>query len=384
MALLGATIGAAMAKASVQAKKTNGVSSSKSSSSGGSSSGGSSSATKPGWGIGYGSSNGGPVKTFTDKDTEIERTKTVIANRQAQGMDTSAQTKYYQQLTGQAYGSPEKPKAPVYNPEKNLQQNQKYVNQLYDQQTQSEIARLQASRDSALGVINQQKANVAPQYQSMRNQTDAVNMQNVQRLREVMASNGLTTSGENVTAQVAQNNTRQNSINSLNLQEQQTVDDLNRRIVDLQNPANEQALTSALEAERTKALLNSYNQSNETTYNRYRDSVGDYYSDQGIYYQQQRDKVGDNQWQQSFDYNKSIDQRNFDYTKQTAETERAWREYTYNNMRDDEKRQFDLGVAQFGEEMMWRKYELDTSLASQEGMAQAELDAAYSALDFLP
>lgn len=233
-----------------------------------------------------------------------------------------------------------------------MKQMQDQVNAIYDQQKQAQLGQLNASRDKAVGRINQQKAEVAPQYQSARNQSDVVNAQNVQRLREMMASSGLQSSGENVTASTGLQNARQNSLNGLNLQEQQTINDFNRQIADLNDPASEQALIASLEAQRAQALFDSSMRADEIGYSRGRDAIGDSryntewqyntgrdaindgrYQEETTYnrgqdtkqwdYQTGRDKVGDSQWQSTFDYGKTRDQvgdsqwqQTFNYNKQ--------------------------------------------------------------------
>lgn len=387
-----------------------------------------------GWGIGYGAGSGATQEL--KKSDEIERTRTVIANRTKQGLDITAQLAHYKNLTGQDYSTPiEKPQeavAPVANEfdqQAYLEKNQGYVNDIYEQQKQAKIAELKAQQEKAVGQINQQKAEVAPQYQSARNQADVVNMQNVQRLREAIASAGLTASGENVTAQVSQNNQRQESINNLNLQEQQTVDDFNRRIADINNPETERAILAALDVERNKALYDAYvradevgysrNRDNitdqryydETNYNRNRDYIGDTrYQEEQMYnrgrdtvedqryndqfnYQKQRDNVGDSQWEKQFEYGKQRDQvgdnqwqQTFDQQKAQFESEKAWREYTYNNMSASEKAQLEWNKEQFGEEAAWRMYELEYSGELNKSLAQGQLDAygGGTGLDFLP
>lgn len=203
-----------------------------------------------------------------------------------------------------------------------IEQGKSQVNQLYDQQKISQLDQLKAQRDKAIGGINQQKSQVAPQYQQARNQADVVSQQNVQRLRELMAANGLTASGENVSAQVAQNNTRQSSLNQLRLQEQQVMNQYDQQITDLNNPAEEQAIISAIEAERTKALIDAQNRAEEMAY------------------QQSRDTIADDRYSQ---------ERN---------AEIAWRQYTFNNMSATEKAQLEWTKQQYGEDAAWRMYQL--------------------------
>lgn len=344
------------------------------------------SVVQDGWGVGYG--NTGTQKGYSDKNQEIERTKQVIANRSAQGMDLSAQLSHYKNLTGQDFNAPKVAAAPTSGFDANAyaQQYQQKINDMYNNQRAAELARLHASRDKAVGEVNQKKAETAPMYQGMRNQADVVNSQNVKRLRELMAANGLQASGENVSANAAMNNERANSINSLNLQEQQTMNDYNRRITDLMNPDNENALISALESERSRALLEMGMKADEIGYGRQRDSVMDSrYTDETAYnrgrdsvmdsrynqqwnYQTGRDKVEDNRWNQQWDYQKQRDsindRQNADaiaWEKSKFASENAWRTYVYNNMSAGEKAQMEWNKQQFGEEMAWKIEESNRS-----------------------
>jgi hypothetical protein len=184
------------------------------------------------------------------------------------------------------------------------------VNSIYDKQKQAQLAQLQASRDKAVGNINYQKSLVAPQYQGMKNQTDTTNLQNVKKLQEIMASNGLNATGENVSATAAMNNERVNSLNKLNLQEQQTMNDFERQISDLMNPAEENALIAAIEAQRSQALYDGSNRAQDVGYSRYRDQVGDYRYDSDRAYNQGRDTIADNRYNNEWNYGINRDTEN--------------------------------------------------------------------------
>jgi hypothetical protein len=218
-----------------------------------------------------------------------------------------------------------------------------FVNSMYDKQKESQLASLRAQRDKAVGNINYQKQQVAPQYQNMKNQTDVQNQQNVQKLREVMAANGLNATGENVSANVAMNNERVNSLNKLNLQEQQTMNDFERQIADLNNPAEENALMAALEAQRSQALYDSFNRANDVGYSRYRDQVGDYRYDSDRSYNQGRDAIADNRYNNEWNYNigrdaesdkRYYDERNYGRGRDALSDRRYDDETTYNRGRD--------------------------------------------------
>ncbi len=252
--------------------------------------------------------------------------------------------------------APIAPAQPTFDPEAYAKQFTDQINNMFNQQRAAQLAQLQAQRDKTVGQINQQKAELKPMYQGMKNQTDAMNLQNVQKLRELMAANGLNASGENVSANVAANNERLNSINSLNLQEQQQVNDFNRRISDLNNPNDENALTAQLEAERSRALLEMGMKADEIGYSRSRDSESDkrYYDER--------------------DYTHTRDEKEWQASEEQRRQDNAWRNYTFNNMSASEKTQFEWAKSQFGEEQAWRMFELEYNGELAKSQSQAELD----------
>jgi hypothetical protein len=239
-------------------------------------------------------------------------------------------------------------KESVYSQAQGAQKQDDYVNKIgdtYDKQQQALTERFNAQRDRAVGQINQQKSELAPQYASLRNQTDVVNSQNVARLRELMASQGLSGSGENVTSQVALGSARQGALNQLNAQEQQQRNDYDRRIADANNPSELNALMAQLEAERARAMLEGESRTDE------------------LAYQRERDSVMDERWKTQFEYGKQQDAQ-----------EKAWRQYTYNNMSAAEKSRMETAKQQFGEEMAWKLYQMQYQGEIDKSMNQSQID----------
>lgn len=202
---------------------------------------------------------------------------------------------------------------PQFDQNAYLKQQQDQVNSIYNNQTASRTAQFNAERDKAMGLVNQQKAKVAPQYAGMRNQADVVNAQNVSKLREMMAANGISASGENVTANVGLQSARQGALSQLNLQEQETNNDFDRQITDINNPERLNAMISELEAQRSMALMQAGNRADDVGYGRSRDSLMDgRYADETQYgreqdtkqwdYQTNRDAIGDGRYNKEWDY----------------------------------------------------------------------------------
>lgn len=141
------------------------------------------------------------------------------------------------------------------------------VNSLYDKQKQSQMDQLKSQRDLAIGKINQQQTATKQDYYNQRNQADVVNAQNVQKLREIMASQGISASGDNLTLNAKANSDRQNVLGALNQQEQAKMNDYQSQITDWNNPARDQAITNQIEASRSQALLNAKQQAYQKAWN---------------------------------------------------------------------------------------------------------------------
>lgn len=129
------------------------------------------------------------------------------------------------------------------------------VNSLYDKQLSSQMASLKAQQDTATASTKQD-------YYNKKNQADVVNAQNVQKLRELMASQGIAASGDNLTLNAKANSDRLNSLNTLNQQEQLTLNDIN-------NPSKAESINNAIESARAQALLNAKQNAYSRAWNEY-------------------------------------------------------------------------------------------------------------------
>lgn len=270
------------------------------------------------------------------------------------------------------------PSQPAFDQAAYLKQQQDAVNSMYDQIQQQQIAALQAQKQKAVNDVNYQKEKVAPQYQGMRNQADVVNLQNSKRLQELMASRGLGSSGENVTATVNMNNARQKSLNDLNLQEQQTINDFDHQITQINDPSDIQALIAQLGQQRAQSLYD----------------AGIRADDRG--YQVGRDSVADNQWLQQFNYNKNIDDRNYNYqVGRDKVSDKQWNDqFNYQKGRDKVadsqwqkqfdaqnshwQKEFDQNAKQFGMNYALQKMQFD--LDKKVRLGQLSIDQAQLAL----
>jgi hypothetical protein len=176
-----------------------------------------------------------------------------------------AQLPYYQQIGDNLYADNTGKYFNIVNGNRSYvtspydTQTQK-LNSIYDSQKNSQLDQLKAQRDKSLTDLNAQKTDLAPVYQAQRNQADVVNAQSVNRLRELMAANGINASGENLTTQANLASARQNAFNDINTQENQAISAIDRQISDVNDPAQEQAIISQIESARAQALMDAYNQ----------------------------------------------------------------------------------------------------------------------------
>jgi soluble lytic murein transglycosylase-like protein len=283
---------------------------------------------------------------------------------------------------GQMNSKPTTPATPVQPQQPDfLKQYMDQIGGAYDKQQQAALERFKAQRDQAIGQINQQKAELAPQYAGLRNQADVVNAQNVAKLRELMASQGLSGSGENVTSSVALGSARQGALNQLNTQEQQQRNDFDRRIADLNNPSELNAIQAALDADRMRAMADAMRYGDERSYQRERDSVMDGRYDQEWSYQKERDSVADGRYDAEWAYQQQRDKvgdeqwnKQFKSQEEARKAEQAWREYTFKNMSASEKKNFEIMQKQFGEEQAWKYYQMNYQGELEKSLAQSEID----------
>lgn len=393
-------------------------------------------AVKDGYGIGYGNAPTAIKKTYTDKNEEINRTTTVLQNRAAQGLDNTHQLSHYKNLTGKDYvvgpttpavptipttpiaptPTPTviQPSTPAFDQAGYLKNNQNQVNSIYDQQKAAQMAQFNAERDKAMGLINQQKTEAVTQYADKRNQTDVVNAQNVSRLREVMAANGLNASGENVTASVGLQSARQGALSQLNLQEQQTNNDFNRQITDVNDPNRINAMIAQLESQRSQAMMDAGNRADEigysrgrdsvmdgryadeTGYNRNRDTIGDNrYADETGYnrgrdalgdtrytdetqYNRGRDTIGDNRYNDETTYNRGQDAKQWNYQagRDAVGDKRYNNETAYNQAQDKQKWNYQAGRDQVGDNQWKQQYDYQKG---RDGVGDSQWDKQFNA-----
>jgi hypothetical protein len=211
----------------------------------------------------------------------------------------------YSEDTGKYYNLNNGQKSYIKSP---YETSQEKINQMYDAQQNSQLNTLKAQRDKAIGGFNQQKKELTPQYANQRNQADVVNSQNVTRLRELMAANGINMSGENVTAQANMNSARQGSFNDINNNENQAMGAIDKQIANENDPSRERSINDAIAAERSRSLNDAFGQSQQQAY------------------QQKMDWQNYQQQLKQQEYQKQIDAQNYAMQKAQFDLEQQMRQ----------------------------------------------------------
>ena len=117
----------------------------------------------------------------------------------------------------------------------------------------------------------------------------------------------------------------------------------------------------------------------ESQYNRYRDTMSDWYSDRDFAYGQYRDDMGDYQWNKNFNYNQAVNDRDFYYNvgRDNVADNRYAAEWNYGVNRDqlDDKR-YDQTVAyQRATQLLSSGVMPDDALLEQAGISSQQAAA---------
>jgi hypothetical protein len=203
---------------------------------------------------------------------------------------------------------------------------QSFIDQLNNSRLNATLAALGKSRDAALSNLGAEKGAIAPKYYDQRNQVAAGAQQQARNFAEFMAARGGTSSGANAQAELSRNMTTQGNLGTLGRQEAQAFTDIERRTSDLQNAyqSDVAGATAGVEADRMQAMLQDYYNEQQRqlqiagltgVYNDQK-TLGGRSADlaqQQFQYGQTRDTIGDSQWQQQFDLNKQLNERDYNY-----------------------------------------------------------------------
>jgi hypothetical protein len=221
------------------------------------------------------------------------------------------------------------------------QQAAQQINTTFDKQKEAQLTEYRRQRDNAVKGVQGQKGQVTEQFYGQKNQADVVSQQNVSRLKEMLAASGLSKSGENVTANIQAANTRQNALNTLSKQEMDQQGQLDQRIGELKDPAQEKAMTAQIEAARSQALTEAWNRSDDKVTAEKNAWQAAQMQNAQFAFQQQQAALQQSNWQNQFNttnsqWNKQFDATNsqwnqqFNFNKDQAAVQNSQWDKTFN------------------------------------------------------
>lgn len=205
-----------------------------------------------------------------------------------------------------------------------------YLQDMYSAQKDAAIAAIQNAYQQNVAAIDSAKGQIAPQYQSARNEAAGASEQSARNFAEYAAAYGLG-SGSSAQADLARNIALQNNLNDLNaqeadaytqleLQKQQAEIEYNNAIAEAE-ASNNSELASALYQEKVR-VQNALIQQQQTLFEQA-------LSEKQFQFQQQQADVSNSQWQQQFDYQKQQDQLSAE--QQNKQYLAAWGESMLEN-----------------------------------------------------
>jgi hypothetical protein len=212
------------------------------------------------------------------------------------------------------------------------------INDIYEKQRAAQLQKIKETRDIQTQGLNKVNVQAEDSATAQRGQIAAADIQAGNRLRESMAQMGLLNSGDNLTAQGNQNTIRQSAMGQTNQELARVKQDVSERQKMINDAAanNDLALLQQLQAQQAQDMLALGYKVND---NEYRDAVFGWQKQTDTAnltgnFQNQRTMQG-----QQFDYNKTIDQRNFDYgaSRDTVLDNRYNQQFDYQKVQDDIK-----------------------------------------------
>jgi len=227
---------------------------------------------------------------------------------------------------------------------------QAYLRQLEEARRSAAMAQLQKSRDSAIGNIADERAEVAPAYYQKRNDANVQNKLSAKNFAEYIANRGLAQSGENDQARLMQNMALQGQIGGLKQQEQSVFDELGRRETNVKNAfeSDKVGVEAGLQSEMLQAYINQMNADRQFGLQE-AGLTGVYGGQQTLAGQQLALQNQAQQWQQNFqqsqfDFNRAITEAGVTGVFQGMPTmqRQEWEQAMRGNELDLQTKQFNL------------------------------------------
>ena len=250
-----------------------------------------------------------------------------------------------------------------------------YLNQMYAEQQKAALAAINSAYQQNVAALDKAQSEIAPQYQSARNQTAGTSEQAARNFAEYAAANGLG-SGASAQADLARGIALQNNLNQLNeseanayadleLQKSQAEIEYNNAIAQAQ-ASNNAELAAALYQEKVRVQNALTDQQNTLFQQSLQAQQLQMQAQQNAIANEQWEKTfanSNSQWQQQFDYQKYLDeiannqwQQQFDTSNNQWQQEFDYNQYLNQVAQDQWQQQFDTSNNQWQQEFDYNQY----------------------------
>lgn len=219
---------------------------------------------------------GGSVSTYTKEQADAIKKNNPNISLTSYNTDTSGKT-----VSGQTYGaggtsSKKKTTSTVVMPQyEQPRDNSAEIERMFEEQKRTALAQLKQAIAASKSKYESQ-LDVAPdKYRGLRNAVSTNYYKGISPLREALANTGNLNSGMGRQEQLLAATSMQNDINTLNTQQQQYENEINRAIDDLENSGSLQETQIASEnaSRLMEALIGEGNRVSTESYNRLQDAL---------------------------------------------------------------------------------------------------------------
>lgn len=181
----------------------------------------------------------------------------------------------------------------------------------YEKIAEQQKQALQNQQQLTTNQINAQRDDVMKAYNDNSRQAYINSMLGKKSVEQQLSQAGLNTSGLLASAYANVENAYGNNLANLQTARDTSINNINKQLNDaqIQYAVEENKLLANIE--EAKLELQKYG--NELAYKKYQDALNNYMNFANFDYQANRDKISDNQWQQKFDLDKYLADRDYNY-----------------------------------------------------------------------
>ena len=223
-----------------------------------------------------------------------------------------------------------------------IKDNSKAIDAQYEAMARAQQAQLQGSLGQTLSDINSARSGLSAQYDPAKNDLYAQGRLNEQGIQEYMGSLGME-GGQNITAQARNNNSTQQAIGQVEAQKQAQDGVLQKAAIDAQRASSMEELSQMYQvnAQKIQAILQDSQYTNQANmqamkeafqfnYQARADELTRQDSNRNFMYGASQDSRNNWNQQQQFEYEKTLNERDYNFKKSQADLDQSNWERQFN------------------------------------------------------